>query len=89
MATASPVDVLVLVGPFVDSEHPAVAGGTLDRTHEDVWRGEVAARVAAWRRSNPATSVVLMPSLRDATALPVFPQPPFAESGLAADSKVR
>jgi DNA polymerase alpha/epsilon subunit B len=34
-------DVVVLSGPFLDCEHPAVAAGTLDETFESVFRGQV------------------------------------------------
>ena len=37
-------DVLLLLGPFVDAEHPAVRGGLLEESFEDVY----ASRVSGW-----------------------------------------
>ncbi len=39
-ATAQP-DVLLLLGPFVDAEHPAVAGGLLPETFEELFMEQV------------------------------------------------
>lgn len=46
---ASPPGVLMLLGPFVDAEHPGLASGSADRTAEAVFREEVLRRLAAWR----------------------------------------
>lgn len=34
-------DVLVLLGPFVDAEHPLLAQGTVDLTFEDIFDSQV------------------------------------------------
>ena len=75
-ARAAPPALLVLLGPFVDAEQPAVAAGELDATFAAVFARRVLARVRAWqeRLASPC-QVVLLPSARDAHALPVFPQP--------------
>ncbi|GIL59873.1 hypothetical protein Vafri_14687 [Volvox africanus] len=75
--TAQPPDVLLLLGPFVDSEHPGVAagGGIADRTADSLMREEVLRRLAGWRSDHPSATVALMPAVRDLTALPVLPQP--------------
>lgn len=36
-----PPDVLVLLGPFVDANHPQVQDGTLAQTFEDTFRSQV------------------------------------------------
>lgn len=40
-AAAAPPDVLLLLGPFVDAEHAAVAGGLLPQTFEELFAQEV------------------------------------------------
>jgi DNA polymerase alpha subunit B len=37
----SPPQVLLLVGPFVDEEHPAVAGGLLNLTYQQLFQQQV------------------------------------------------
>ena len=39
--TQQPPDVLVLLGPFVDVNHPQIQAGTLDSTYEDLFRTQV------------------------------------------------
>ncbi|KXZ48752.1 hypothetical protein GPECTOR_25g336 [Gonium pectorale] len=74
--SATPPDVLLLLGPFVDSEAPGLASGSADRTADALLREEVLRRLAAWRSGHGATTLALMPAVRDATAVPVLPQPP-------------
>ncbi|KAG2444445.1 hypothetical protein HXX76_001198 [Chlamydomonas incerta] len=82
--SASPPDVLMLLGPFVDGEHPGLAAGAADRTAEAVLRDEVLRRLAAWRTAAGAsTTLALMPAVRDVTAVPVMPQPPMAAAAAA------
>ena len=38
-------DVLVLLGPFVDAEHPLLAQGTVDLTFEDIFESQVGPQV--------------------------------------------
>lgn len=40
-AEAARPDVLLLLGPFVDAEHPAVAGGLLPETFDALFREQV------------------------------------------------
>jgi DNA polymerase alpha subunit B len=80
---ANPPDVLMLLGPFVDSEHPGLVAGAADRTTDGVLREEVLRRLAAWRADHPAAVVALMPAVRDATALPMLPQPPITATAQA------
>ncbi|EFJ42302.1 hypothetical protein VOLCADRAFT_107349 [Volvox carteri f. nagariensis] len=71
---AHPPDVLLLLGPFVDQEHPGLLAA--DRTAESFLREEVVRRLAVWRAEHPAAMVAIMPAVRDLTAMPVLPQPP-------------
>lgn len=83
---------LLLLGPFVDVEHPLVAAGLVDRPLEALCREEVVGRLTAWQASGacpPGTcAVAVMPSTRDVTALPVFPQPPLGHGSVGPASKV-
>ncbi|KAK9823569.1 hypothetical protein WJX72_003884 [[Myrmecia] bisecta] len=76
---AHPVDVLLLLGPFVDSEHAAVADGSLDDAFQDVFEAQVLGRLERWLSTYGAstTHVVMLPSTRDVHHAAVFPQPPF------------
>ena len=77
----SPPDLLLLLGPFVDAEHPRVSDGLCPCPLGALLSEGVAGRLAAWRASLPqphrtALRVALVPSVRDAPAHPTFPQPP-------------
>jgi hypothetical protein len=84
----SPPDLLLLLGPFVDAEHPRVADGLCPCPLDALLSQGVAARLASWRASLPqphrtAMRVALVPSVRDAPAHPTFPQPPLDLPGAA------
>ena len=38
-------DVLVVLGPFVDAEHPLLTQGTVDLTFEDIFESQVGLQV--------------------------------------------
>jgi DNA polymerase alpha subunit B len=85
---------LVLLGPFIDEDHPTIAsggalGGTLGASVEHLFQSHVLARIQAFLEKAidagaAVPHVVLMPSPRDATARPAFPQPGFSRKGLSA-----
>ena len=72
-------DVLLLQGPFVDAEHPLVAGGQLLVSFDELFDVRVRDALEAFAASQGGsrTALVLQPSVRDAHHLPVFPTPPF------------
>jgi DNA polymerase alpha subunit B len=71
-------DLVVLCGPFIDEKMDAVANATmLERTYEEIFFTEVVRRVNAFLSKSPATAVVIVPSLADAHADMVYPQPRF------------
>mmetsp|Transcript_4249 Transcript_4249/g.9247 ORF Transcript_4249/g.9247 Transcript_4249/m.9247 type:complete len:633 (+) Transcript_4249:69-1967(+) len=81
-------DVLVLLGPFVDVEHPAVKDGRVDRTFEQLYKDEILRRVSQWQATSPQAQscrVALLPAVRDAHAVPAFPQPPLEVPASAAE----
>ena len=81
-ATEVRPDCLVLLGPFVDESHPAVAGGDVPVTYETLFCRQVLDPLKDWIESQleaEATKiphVVLLPSPKDAHLLGAYPQPP-------------
>ena len=74
-------DSLVLLGPFVDAEHRVVRGDAgVDAPFEKVFEAGVKDKLAEFATRCEVAgyhpNVVLVPSVRDAVADPVFPQPP-------------
>nr|XP_043607408.1 DNA polymerase alpha subunit B [Erigeron canadensis] len=69
---------LVLLGPFIDSEHPEIKKGALNRTYDELFRVEVLRRLQDYvEYMGSASRVLLVPSVRDAHHDYVFPQPAF------------
>ncbi|KAK9120006.1 hypothetical protein Scep_018099 [Stephania cephalantha] len=66
---------LVLMGPFVDSEHPEIKIGTVDRSFDSIFHMEVVRKLQDHVNYMGSTArVVLVPSIRDAGHDFVFPQ---------------
>lgn len=77
-------DALVLVGPFVDEQHPLLAAGDLNVTYQELYERNVVARLSEFvetqmeeneRNGTKVTQVVMIPSTRDVHHTPVYPQP--------------
>ncbi|KAG5521921.1 hypothetical protein RHGRI_034217 [Rhododendron griersonianum] len=69
---------LLLLGPFIDSEHPEIKKGTVNRTFDEIFRQEILERLQDYvEYMGSAARVVLVPSVRDANHDFVFPQPAF------------
>ncbi|ONK57978.1 uncharacterized protein A4U43_C09F6390 [Asparagus officinalis] len=69
---------LILMGPFVDSEHPEIKKGTVDRTFDEIFHVEIIRRLQDYTEfMGSSARVILMPSTRDANHDFVFPQPAF------------
>lgn len=66
---------LVLLGPFVDAEHGDIGAGKVLLLPDAIFRTEVLRRLEPVLATVPGLQVVLMPSLRDLVADPIFPQP--------------
>ncbi|KAL3690758.1 hypothetical protein R1sor_004409 [Riccia sorocarpa] len=74
---------LLLIGPFVDSEHPLIRDGLVDRTCEQIFKDEVKIRIEEYcQEVGDGAGVLLVPSTRDAHHDSVFPQPPYSKRGL-------
>ena len=73
-------DVVILMGPFIDSEHPLVKSGdfdledvdmTIDGTIDDLFREKISRQIRRIENS----CVIMIPSLRDAVSKHcAFPQ---------------
>jgi len=75
----NPPEVLILVGPFVDTDHPFVQSGVLPETFEqklEIIIQKIIERANEWE----TTKIIIIPSLKDASHPFVFPQPPFEVS---------
>lgn len=69
---------LILMGPFLDSEHPELKKGTVDRRFDDIFLVEILRKLQDYAEyMGPAARVILVPSTRDANHDFVFPQPAF------------
>ncbi|KAF3792765.1 DNA polymerase alpha subunit B [Nymphaea thermarum] len=69
---------LLLLGPFVDSEHPQIKKGTVDKTFDEIFDAEILERLQDYCEDMGSSArVILLPSTRDANHDFVFPQPPF------------
>ncbi|CAH8382709.1 unnamed protein product [Eruca vesicaria subsp. sativa] len=77
-AKRKPPQLLVLLGPFVDSEHPEIEKGAVDATFSEIFQVEVIRRVQEYVEfMGSEVRVILVPSIRDANHDCIFPQPPF------------
>lgn len=94
-------DVLILIGPFLDTEHPMIASGDLDlaestnidpdtATFHTLFRALISAPLTKLVKENPAITILLVPSVRDATSPHVsWPQEPLSRKGLGLPKEVK
>ncbi|CAI9265023.1 unnamed protein product [Lactuca saligna] len=65
---------LMLLGPFIDSEHPEIKKGALNRTYDDLFCLEILRRLQDYvEYMGSAARVILVPSICDAHHDYVFP----------------
>lgn len=68
---------LYQLGPFVDSNHPLIKIGDVDETPLELFRSQIASRLNAVLEDNPATTIILIASVRDMISQHMaFPQAP-------------
>ena len=87
----TPPDVLVLIGPFVDREHPHITSGALDLTFKDLFLEKPRSLIEKYcEAAGAGAKVVLLPAVRDAHHLSVFPQPalPAADFSMLPEGQV-
>ncbi|XP_073306796.1 uncharacterized protein [Primulina huaijiensis] len=69
---------LVLLGPFVDSDHPELKKGYVNCTFDEMFEVEILGKLQDYvEYMGSAVRVILIPSIRDANHDFVFPQPAF------------
>ncbi|BBN13404.1 DNA polymerase alpha subunit B [Marchantia polymorpha subsp. ruderalis] len=69
---------LLLIGPFVDSDHSMIKEGLVNRTYEQIFKDEIKSRIEDYcQEMGDGARVLLVPSTRDAHLDCVFPQPPY------------
>ena len=84
-AISSVADALILIGPFLDAEHPLIRTGDFDlppsatkpdqATLTDVFRHYISSSLQSLTARLPTCSIILVPSLRDAISRhAAFPQ---------------
>ena len=81
-------EVLILCGPFVDSENSALQAGNLHYLPDQIFHLEVSLRLTELREKCPETRVILVPSLKDVHSSIdyIYPQP--ALQGLKNEVKI-
>ncbi|XP_073012947.1 uncharacterized protein [Typha latifolia] len=78
---------LILMGPFIDSEHPDIKKGTVERSFYDIFHLEILRKLQDYiEYMGSHVRVILLPSVRDAHHHFVFPQPAF-DIDLPEDSR--
>ena len=75
-------DALILMGPFVDEQHPKLSSADLPITFEELFEQHIAAPLAELvelqleKDDGRVTHVILIPSTKDIHHTSVYPQPP-------------
>jgi DNA polymerase alpha subunit B len=70
-------DVVIMLGPFVDGEHPILAQGKVDMDVNQVFREAVTPCIVKMKQAKPSIEICLIPSLKDSCHPWVaYPQPP-------------
>eukprot|EP00854_Cymbomonas_tetramitiformis_P005284 gene5284-6421_t len=83
------VGALMLLGPFVDVEHPAMRSGALDVTFDELYQVAVLTKVQELCDAAGAQfKVVLQPSTRDAHTPMIYPQAALPLPGIASSSQL-
>ncbi|CAG8579660.1 16824_t:CDS:10 [Dentiscutata erythropus] len=82
MAQEKP-DILILMGPFVDEDHPMIQTGEVSNTPGELFRKFITLPLAAFIKSTPKTKIIMIPSTKDICHEYLsFPQPPLDKAGL-------
>lgn len=71
-------EVLILCGPFIDSENSAARAGSLQYLPDQIFHLEIALRLNELKEKCPEIRILLVPSLKDLhpSSDNIFPQPP-------------
>ncbi|TQS37002.1 hypothetical protein Golomagni_02537 [Golovinomyces magnicellulatus] len=100
-ASDSLADALILIGPFLDIDHPLIANGDFDLPADvsvdpdmismsSLFRYFITPSLSQLVALNPHISIILVPSVRDAVSKHVsWPQEPFQRKDLGLPKSVR
>ncbi|KZP31431.1 DNA polymerase alpha, subunit B [Athelia psychrophila] len=81
-------DVVLLIGPFVDSAHPSIKDGDIDSSPADIFHDHFTTQLKDFLNLSPGSIVLLVPSIRDVIHNHVvFPQSEF-QSEYAGDPRI-
>ncbi|KAF2646091.1 DNA polymerase alpha, subunit B [Massarina eburnea CBS 473.64] len=92
-AATARVDSVILLGPFLDAEHPSIRSGDFDipphltnpdhATMTDVFKHYISSALHTFASRNPKCNIILVPNLRDAHHhAAAFPQDKFQKKTL-------
>ncbi|CAD6901167.1 unnamed protein product [Tilletia controversa] len=71
-------DVLLLLGPFIPANHPALSSPTLSALPTELFARHISGRLQRLSRNSPGTSIILVPSTNDICHRhTAWPQPSF------------
>ncbi|OCF55338.1 DNA polymerase alpha subunit B [Kwoniella mangroviensis CBS 10435] len=83
-------DVLLLLGPFVDAQHPSITSGAVTQTPNEIFRDQVSRRLQDVLDTSPGTVIILVPSVRDVVSHhSAFPQSMLDKEALGLPKKVK
>ncbi|CAJ0630599.1 16934_t:CDS:10 [Entrophospora sp. SA101] len=71
-------NILVLMGPFVDENHPIIQQGKATMLVDDIFNNNITKYLDVLIKDSPDINVIVIPNPRDVIhEYPIFPQPPF------------
>ncbi|KAL9939556.1 hypothetical protein V8E36_001373 [Tilletia maclaganii] len=74
-------DVLLLLGPFVPANHPALLSPTLSGMPSELFAKHISGRLSRLSQTSPGTSIILVPSTNDiCNRHAAWPQPSFEKN---------
>ncbi|KAK4685108.1 DNA polymerase alpha subunit B, partial [Tremellales sp. Uapishka_1] len=83
-------DVLILLGPFVDSQHPMILVGNVTQTPSEIFRDKISSRLQQILDQSPGTVIILVPNVRDMVSRHVaFPQAMLEKEALGLSKKIK
>ncbi|WVQ77069.1 hypothetical protein IAR50_006752 [Cryptococcus sp. DSM 104548] len=83
-------DVLLLLGPFIDSQHPAIKSGLVTESPTDIFRTQISERLQKVIDASSGTVIILVPSVRDVVSRHMaFPQAMMDKEELGIPKKVK
>ncbi|WVF70910.1 hypothetical protein IAT40_005705 [Kwoniella sp. CBS 6097] len=83
-------DVLLLLGPFVDANHPSIVSGAVSQTPTEIFRDQVSRRLQRIIDTSPNTMIIMIPSIRDIVSRHMaYPQSMLDKDVLGLPKKVR